>query len=49
MAAGGREWAESEADAQLAAASKCLAETEMPDDVRSEFAAIADFITRRDN
>jgi geranylgeranyl diphosphate synthase type I len=46
-AAGGREWAESEADAQLAAASKCLAETEMPEDVRSEFAAIASFITVR--
>jgi geranylgeranyl diphosphate synthase type I len=49
VAAGGREWAESEADAQLAAASKCLTETEMPDDVRAEFAAIAEFITRRDN
>jgi geranylgeranyl diphosphate synthase, type I len=45
--AGGREWAESEADAQLAAANKCLAETEMPDDVRSEFADIASFITVR--
>jgi geranylgeranyl diphosphate synthase type I len=48
-AAGGREWAEGEADAQLAAATKCLAETEMPDDVRAEFAAIADFITVRQN
>ena len=48
-AAGGKEWAESEADAQLAAANKCLTETEMPDDVRSEFAAIAEFITRRDS
>jgi len=46
-AAGGREWAEGEADAQLAAATKCLAETEMPEDVRAEFAAIADFITVR--
>jgi geranylgeranyl diphosphate synthase type I len=46
-AAGGREWAEGEADAQLAAATKCLAETEMPEDVRDEFAAIADFITVR--
>jgi geranylgeranyl diphosphate synthase, type I len=46
-AAGGREWAESEADAQLAAASKCLAETDMPEDVRSEFADIASFITVR--
>ena len=45
--AGGRKWAENEADAQLAAASKCLAETEMPDGVRGEFAAIASFITVR--
>jgi geranylgeranyl diphosphate synthase, type I len=45
--AGGRKWAENEADAQLAAATKCLAETEMPEDVRSEFAAIASFITVR--
>ena len=41
------EWAETEADAALAAAGKCLAETEMPDDVRAEFAAIAEFITAR--
>ena len=45
--AGGRAWAESEADAQLAAATKCLNETQMPDDVRGEFAAIAGFITVR--
>ena len=45
--AGGRKWAENEADAQLAAASTCLTETEMPDDVRGEFAAIAGFITVR--
>src|SRR6185437_3889388 len=45
--AGGRKWAENEADAQLAAATTCLAETEMPEDVRSEFAAIASFITVR--
>jgi geranylgeranyl diphosphate synthase type I len=45
--AGGRKWAENEADAQLAAATKCLAETEMPEDVRNEFAAIASFITVR--
>jgi geranylgeranyl diphosphate synthase type I len=47
--AGGRAWAESEADAQLAAASTCLADTEMPDDVRGEFAAIAGFNTVRQN
>ena len=46
-AAGGRAWAESEADSQLAAATTCLNETQMPDDVRGEFAAIAGFITVR--
>jgi geranylgeranyl diphosphate synthase type I len=45
--AGGREWCEAEADAALAAAGKCLAETDMPDDVRAEFAGIAEFITAR--
>jgi geranylgeranyl diphosphate synthase type I len=45
--AGGRAWAESEADSQLAAATTCLNETQMPDDVRGEFAAIAGFITVR--
>ena len=46
-AAGGRDWAEAEADSALASADKCLAETEMPDDVRAEFAGIAEFITAR--
>jgi geranylgeranyl diphosphate synthase type I len=46
-AAGGREWAESEADSALASADKCLAETDIPDDVRAEFAGIAEFITAR--
>jgi geranylgeranyl diphosphate synthase, type I len=46
-AAGGREWAESEADAALAAAGKRLAETDMADDVQAEFAGIAEFITAR--
>jgi geranylgeranyl diphosphate synthase, type I len=46
-AAGGREWVEAEADTALASADKCLAETEMPEDVRAEFAAIAEFITAR--
>jgi len=45
--AGGKRWTEDEAAAQLAAAEKCLAETEMPDDVRAEFAGIAEFITAR--
>jgi geranylgeranyl diphosphate synthase, type I len=46
-AAGGKAWVEAEADAQLAAAAKCLAETDMPDDVRAEFSGIAEFITAR--
>jgi len=45
--AGGREWAEAEADAALAAADKCLAESDMPEDVRAGFAHIAEFITAR--
>jgi geranylgeranyl diphosphate synthase type I len=45
--AGGKQWAETEADTQLALAADCLAEADMPDDVRSEFAAIAEFITAR--
>jgi geranylgeranyl diphosphate synthase, type I len=46
-AAGGRAWAEGEADAALAAAITCLDETELPGDVRAELAAIAEFITAR--
>ncbi|MBO0773470.1 MAG: polyprenyl synthetase family protein [Actinobacteria bacterium] len=45
--AGGRSWTEVEAAAQLDAARKCLAETDMPEDVRAEFAGIAEFITER--
>ena len=45
--AGGREWAETEADSQLAAANKCLADIELPTDVHGEFTAIAEFITAR--
>ena len=45
--AGGKQWTENEAAAQLAAAHQCLAETPMPDDVRAEFAGIAEFITAR--
>lgn len=47
VAAGGRDWAEAEADTQLAAAAKCLAEADVPDDVRAEFTAIAEFVTQR--
>jgi geranylgeranyl diphosphate synthase, type I len=45
--AGGKSWAEDEAAAQLAAAGRCLTETDMPDDVRAEFSGIAEFITAR--
>jgi geranylgeranyl diphosphate synthase type I len=45
--AGGKSWAEDEAAVQLAAAGRCLTETDMPDDVRAEFAGIAEFITAR--
>jgi geranylgeranyl diphosphate synthase type I len=45
--AGGKTWTETEAATQLAAAHTCLAETRMPDDVRAEFAGIAEFITAR--
>jgi len=45
--AGGKQWTENEAAAQLVAAHRCLAETPMPDDVRAEFAGIAEFITAR--
>ncbi len=45
--AGGKDWAENEAAAELAAAEECLAETDMPEEVRAEFAGIAEFITAR--
>jgi geranylgeranyl diphosphate synthase, type I len=45
--AGGRKWVETEADAALSSAGQCLGDTDMPDDVRAEFAGIAEFITAR--
>jgi geranylgeranyl diphosphate synthase type I len=45
--AGAKERIESMADAELTAALDCLAVAEMPEDVRAEFAAIAEFITAR--
>jgi geranylgeranyl diphosphate synthase type I len=45
--ADGKRWTEAEADTQLAEAERCLAETDMPADVRAEFSAIAQFITTR--
>ncbi|HEY1003062.1 MAG TPA: polyprenyl synthetase family protein [Streptosporangiaceae bacterium] len=47
VAAGGKDWAESEADAQLAAANASLASIDLASDVRAELTAIAEFITAR--
>jgi len=46
-AAGGKEQIETMADNELASALSCLSSAEMPEDVRAEFAAIAEFITAR--
>ena len=46
-AAGAKERTEAMADTELASALDCLAAAEMPEDVRAEFAAIAEFITAR--
>jgi geranylgeranyl diphosphate synthase, type I len=46
-AAGGKKWVEAEADSALSSALGCLDEAELPDDVRAEFAAIAEFVTAR--
>ncbi len=45
--AGGRTWAEAEADSALASAVSCLDKTAMPAGVRDEFAGIAEFVTAR--
>jgi geranylgeranyl diphosphate synthase type I len=47
LAAGGKDWAETEADAQLAAANASLAGIDLAADVRAELTAIAEFITAR--
>src|SRR6185437_15284172 len=44
VAAGGKDWAESEADAQLAKANESLASIDLAADVRAELTAIAEFI-----
>jgi geranylgeranyl diphosphate synthase type I len=46
-AAGGKKWVEAEADTALSSAMTSLHEAEMPEDVRAEFAAIAEFVTAR--
>jgi geranylgeranyl diphosphate synthase, type I len=47
VAAGGKAWAEKEADDRLAAAAAALDGIGIPADVRAEFLAIAEFITAR--
>jgi geranylgeranyl diphosphate synthase type I len=47
VAAGGKDWAEAEADAQLAKANDSLASIDLAADVRDELTAIAEFITAR--
>jgi geranylgeranyl diphosphate synthase type I len=47
VAAGGKDWAEAEADTQLAAANESLADIDLAADVRAELTAIAEFITAR--
>jgi len=47
VAAGGRDWAENEADVQLAAANASLSDIDLAADVRAELTAIAEFITAR--
>ncbi|MEU6714093.1 polyprenyl synthetase family protein [Nonomuraea sp. NPDC046802] len=47
--AGGRTWAESEAERRLDAAARCLADADLPADVRTEFLTIARFIASRDH
>jgi geranylgeranyl diphosphate synthase, type I len=46
-AAGGRKWAEAEADSALASAITSLDQAQLPGDVRAEIVAIAEFITAR--
>jgi geranylgeranyl diphosphate synthase type I len=46
-AGGGKKWVEAEADTALASAMTSLHEADMPEDVRAEFAAIAEFVTAR--
>jgi geranylgeranyl diphosphate synthase type I len=46
-AAGGKERTEGMADSALASAFECLERAKLPEDVRAEFAGIAEFITAR--
>ena len=47
VAAGGKDWAEAEADIQLAKANESLASIDLAPDVQAELTAIAEFITAR--
>jgi geranylgeranyl diphosphate synthase type I len=47
VAAGGKDWAEAEADTQLAKANESLASIDLAVDVQAELTAIAEFITAR--
>ena len=47
VAAGGRQWAENEADTQLERAAAALSSVVVPSDVHGELTAIAEFITAR--
>jgi geranylgeranyl diphosphate synthase type I len=48
-AAGGRAWAELEAESRIQLAAEALLAARVPDSVRAEFLRIADFVTRRDH
>ncbi|TMR35930.1 polyprenyl synthetase family protein [Actinomadura geliboluensis] len=48
-AAGGRAWAELEAESRVQRAAEHLLAARMPDSARTEFLRIADFVTRRDH
>ncbi|QKW37634.1 polyprenyl synthetase family protein [Actinomadura sp. NAK00032] len=48
-AAGGRAWAEIEAESRVQRAAEHLLSVRMPDSARTEFLRIADFVTRRDH
>jgi len=47
--AGGRRWAEAEAAAQLEQAAGCLADFDLPTELRTEFIELARFVTDRDH
>ncbi|HEY8481617.1 MAG TPA: polyprenyl synthetase family protein [Spirillospora sp.] len=48
-AAGGRAWAESEADERVRRAAEHLRTAKLPEPVRADFLTIADFVTARDH